>query len=134
MKKIPTLFGAGEFFALTAVVVVSLCRAIEKITSAVPRGFTDGRNLAASRAGFVYVNLTGIAVDAADGQVLHFINTLLSLTSILPSQKRRTASGRIFHSASCIMRSWRVSGVSSCLTSTARWSTMGPASHSGMTI
>ena len=126
--------GARKFFTFSAMGKAFFCRAIVKVASAVPWGFADGSDLATSGTSFIEKKLASVAVYSADGQIFHLMYTLLPSTSILPSQKRRTASGRIFHSASCMMRSWRVSGVSSCLTSTAFWSTMGPASHSGMTM
>ena len=45
--------------------------------------------------------------------------TLLFSTVIFPSQNSLTAWGRIFHSASSMIRFCRISGVSPCLTSTA---------------
>ena len=54
------------FFTLAAMGEVFFCRAIVKVASAVPYGLAFGRNLSASRAGFVYVKLTSVAVYSAD--------------------------------------------------------------------
>lgn len=58
---------AGEFFALTAVVEIFICRAIVKIASAVPNGLSLGRDIAATCASFIQKELAGVAVYAADG-------------------------------------------------------------------
>jgi len=58
--------GAGEIFTLTAVIKVAFCRAIVKVASAVPWGFTDGCNLAASGTSFIEKKLASVAVNAAD--------------------------------------------------------------------
>jgi len=52
---------------LTAVVEVFLCRAIIKIASAIPNGFTLGSDLSATGAGFIKEELASIAVDSANG-------------------------------------------------------------------
>ena len=59
--------GAGEFFTLAAMGEVFFRRAIVKVASAVPNGFTLGSDLSAAGAGFIKEELASIAVDSANG-------------------------------------------------------------------